>query len=389
MLFSNFFKKNQKDKLRLEEEKKYVKIENNTNESGFDVLDLCEQLIEASSEFEDIRQQYIKQTNYYNDCLKIEQLLENESQELKEIATNLTNLNITRNELINSESKMSDTQFSQIQEIESEIPRIISRLKNNEIRLDSIKKNMKFIEGEKVEWEITREDCKKEQRNLRYLSIVILFLFALVCVSCVVASVALKVNTQLWMFIAAAVAVLVSAYIVIKYQECNTQIKQCDVNVNHAITLMNKTKIKFVNVQNAVSYTCERFHVKNSYELNVLYDLYIDTVREKEKFRKTSDELEYYNKQFLDFLDKNEIYESKIWLNRANAILNKDEMVEIKQDILERRQKSKSSLGYCVDNIADIRAKIVKNKQKLGDKVEQVNEILRRVAQLNTNLPDR
>lgn len=388
MLFSNFFKKNQKDKLRLEEEKKYVKIENNTNESGFDVLDLCEQLIEASSEFEDIRQQYIKQTNYYNDCLKIEQLLENESQELKEIATNLTNLNITRNELINSESKMSDTQFSQIQEIESEIPRIISRLKNNEIRLDSIKKNMKFIEGEKVEWEITREDCKKEQRNLRYLSIVILFLFALVCVSCVVASVALKVNTQLWMFIAAAVAVLVSAYIVIKYQECNTQIKQCDVNVNHAITLMNKTKIKFVNVQNAVSYTCERFHVKNSYELNVLYDLYIDTVREKEKFRKTSDELEYYNKQFLDFLDKNEIYESKIWLNRANAILNKDEMVEIKQDILERRQKSKSSLGYCVDNIADIRAKIVKNKQKLGDKVEQVNEILRRVAQLNTNLPD-
>ena len=388
MLFSNFFKKNQKDKLRLEEEKKYVKIENNTNESGFDVLDLCEQLIEASSEFEDIRQQYIKQTNYYNDCLKIEQLLENESQELKEIATNLTNLNITRNELLNSESKMSDTQFSQIQEIESEIPRIISRLKNNEIRLDSIKKNMKFIEGEKVEWEITREDCKKEQRNLRYLSIVILFLFALVCVSCVVASVALKVNTQLWMFIAAAVAVLVSAYIVIKYQECNTQIKQCDVNVNHAITLMNKTKIKFVNVQNAVSYTCERFHVKNSYELNVLYDLYIDTVREKEKFRKTSDELEYYNKQFLDFLDKNEIYESKIWLNRANAILNKDEMVEIKQDILERRQKSKSSLGYCVDNIADIRAKIVKNKQKLGDKVEQVNEILRRVAQLNTNLPD-
>ena len=388
MLFSNFFKKNQKDKLRLEEEKKYVKIENNTNESGFDVLDLCEQLIEASSEFEDIRQQYIKQTNYYNDCLKIEQLLENESQELKEIATNLTNLNITRNELINSESKMSDTQFSQIQEIESEIPRIISRLKNNEIRLDSIKKNMKFIEGEKVEWEITREDCKKEQRNLRYLSIVILFLFALVCVSCVVASVALKVNTQLWMFIAAAVAVLVSAYIVIKYQECNTQIKQCDVNVNHAITLMNKTKIKFVNVQNAVSYTCERFHVKNSYELNVLYDLYIDTVREKEKFRKTSDESEYYNKQFLDFLDKNEIYESKIWLNRANAILNKDEMVEIKQDILERRQKSKSSLGYCVDNIADIRAKIVKNKQKLGDKVEQVNEILRRVAQLNTNLPD-
>lgn len=388
MLFSNFFKKNPKDKLRLEEEKKYVKIENNTNESGFDVLDLCEQLIEASSEFEDIRQQYIKQTNYYNDCLKIEQLLENESQELKEIATNLTNLNITRNELINSESKMSDTQFSQIQEIESEIPRIISRLKNNEIRLDSIKKNMKFIEGEKVEWEITREDCKKEQRNLRYLSIVILFLFALVCVSCVVASVALKVNTQLWMFIAAAVAVLISAYIVIKYQECNTQIKQCDVNVNHAITLMNKTKIKFVNVQNAVSYTCERFHVKNSYELNVLYDLYIDTVREKEKFRKTSDELEYYNKQFLDFLDKNEIYESKIWLNRANAILNKDEMVEIKQDILERRQKSKSSLGYCVDNIADIRAKIVKNKQKLGDKVEQVNEILRRVAQLNTNLPD-
>ena len=40
------------------------------------------------------------------------------------------------------------------------------------------------------------------------------------------------------------------------------------------------------------------------------------------------------------------------------------------------------------DNIADIRAKIVKNKDKLGDKVGQINSILRKVSELNTSIPD-
>ena len=63
-------------------------------------------------------------------------------------------------------------------------------------------------------------------------------------------------------------------------------------------------------------------------------------------------------------------------------------MVEIKHDILEKRQTVRSRLGFCVDNIADIRAKIVKNKDKLGDKVGQINSILRKVSELNTSIPD-
>ena len=388
MLFSNWFKRKKSTESRSSEDKRYVKIEQQSETSCNDVLDLCEQLVDAAGEFEDIREEYIKYTYFFNDCLKIEKLLENEDNNLRDVAVNVAKLNLARSELLKSESKLADTQFMQMQENENELPRVINRLKNNEKRVDVVKKNLKYIEGEKVEWEISREECEVEQKHLRILSVGIFISFAVICIVCLIASLVLKTNTQLWLLAAAFLAVLISVYIVIKYQECTTHIKQCDVNINHAITLMNKAKIKYVNAQSAVNYTCERFHVNNSQELNSMYDLYIEAVKEKEKFRKTSDDLDYYNKQLVNILKENNIYEPKMWLNYAEALINNDEMVEIKHDILEKRQTVRSRLGFCVDNIADIRAKIVKNKDKLGDKVGQINSILRKVSELNTSIPD-
>lgn len=388
MLFSKFFKRKKKTESRAQEQKRYVKLEKEIENNSSDVVELCEQLVDAAQEFEDERQEYMRLTYFFNDCLRIEQLVDDEESRMREIASNVARLNLARAELMKTESKLTDSQFTQMEQFEAEIPRVIKRLKYNENRVDALNKNMKYIEGEKVEWQIAREDCEIEQSHLRVLSIAVFVSFAVVCAVCVIVSIVMDYSTLLWMLIAGFFAALISAYIVIKYQECNNEIKQCDVNINHAISLENREKIKYVNSKNAVDYTCERFHVNNSFELNNMYELYMDAVREKEKFKKTNDDLDYYNRQLVNLMVKNNITEPKMWINNAGALLNKEEMVELKHDILERRQKVRRRLDYYVDTIAAIRGQIVKNKEKLGNKVEQVNKILRKIAELNTGIPD-
>ena len=69
MLFSNWFKRKKSTESRSSEDKRYVKIEQQSETSCYDVLDLCEQLVDAAGEFEDIREEYIKYTYFFNDCL--------------------------------------------------------------------------------------------------------------------------------------------------------------------------------------------------------------------------------------------------------------------------------------------------------------------------------
>ncbi len=81
------------------------------------------------------------------------------------------------------------------------------------------------------------------------------------------------------------VAAAASGFFMLYRNQNNTrEIKRAEVNMNHAITLLNHTKIKYVNSTNAVDYACEKYHVHNSYELTYLWEQYLEAKREREKF---------------------------------------------------------------------------------------------------------
>lgn len=385
-----FFSKRRKKKKQIEYEQTIAKhnnyedlIDNKKQSSSSPVVDMCEQMVEAAKEFEDSKSEYKLVTSYLEDVEVIENMVEEDKQALRAIASNVAKLNLARNEFLKTEHKLSESQFAQMQEMEKELPQAIKRLEENEAYLDKVKRDMRYLEGEKTELEIMKEDCLKEQRQLRKVAIMLLILFASAAIMLVVASMFLKMDTQLAMVIAAFVAVCLGAFVFLKYQEASREIHKCDINRNHAIGIENRVKIKYVNMKNAVDYTCEKYHVKNSYELNYNYDQYIEMCREREKFRQTNDDLDYYNKQMLFFLSRYEMYDSNVWLNHSNAIINQKDMVELKHDLLVRRQKLRTRMEYNLNVIAELKGDILLHRNELGEKAEVVNKILRKISEMD------
>ena len=136
----------------------------------------------------------------------------------------------------------------------------------------------------------------------------------------------------------------------------------------------------------AVDYACEKYHVRNADELEEVYGLYLEAVKEREKFRKTNDDLEYYNNELVKTLEKFNLYDEKIWVNYAKAIIDNKEMVELKHDLVARKQKLRGRMEYNLNAITELKRDILINKNQLGDRVEQVNTILKRVAELNMSI---
>ncbi len=349
------------------------------------VIDMCEQMIDISRELDDVRHEYEQVTEYLNDIQIVEELGGEQRKQLEEVATQVSKLLNVRNDYLNAEQKISDETFNQMEEMEAEIPAIIRRLKVNEADLETVKHDLNYLASEKIEWNVVRHEREEELEALGKLSKILLLAFGGIAILVLVLSMTFDWEL-LPLIIVALLATLAASYVILRMQECNKDIKRSDVNKNYIISLENRIKIKYVNSKNAVDYTCNRFHVKNSEELTYNFEQYNEICKERERFKQTNEELDYYKIRLVKILRSLNLYDAKIWLNYANAIISKNEMVELKHELFSRRQFLRSRIDYNLKAIADMRKDVDLYVDKLGPKAGQIMTIVNRVDELNKNL---
>lgn len=353
-----------------------------TNYAKDYVVNLCEQMIEISRAIDDVREEYDKVTALLNDVQIVERLEGKQRQQVHEVANQLTKLIHARDMYIHAGSKIPDDTFEQIQESEDELPGIIRRLRDNEKYLDTVTRDLNRLAAQKVEWNVVKQETQDELNELQRFSKIIFAVLGTGAIVTAVLSIALKLNA-LPIIIVAFMATVAASYVIIRMQECNTEIKQCEVNINHAIGLENRVKIRYVNTKNAIDYTCDRFHVSDSKELTNNYEQYIEVCKEREKFKQTNEDLEYFKGKLIRVLSNCDLYDPKIWLNYANAIVEPKEMVEIKHELFTRRQSLRQQIEYNLNAIAEMRADVLFYLDDMGNKSEQVRMILEKVDEIN------
>jgi len=346
-------------------------------------VELCEQMIDTSRELENVRDEYRVVSSYLNDIQILEDLPPNERAKLIDTATHINNLNRVRDELLETRNRISDSQFAQFQEAEEELTRSIKRLESNETYLSAIERDLHTLEGEKLSWTIDKKDAKHEMKQLKRLVIWLLVLFATLIGVYVVLTFAFGLNVTLPLFIAMFVVATLGGFCTIRYQDCQREVKQCDVNINHAITLENRVKIKYVNIKNAVDYTCEKYHVKNSRELLYFYEQYLEAVKERKKFREANDDLTYYSEKLVNQLQEYQLYDARVWINYPYAICDKKEMVELKHNLIVRRQKLRNRLEYNVNALNSMKDRALASLDEDSAYRDQILMIIKRLEQYN------
>ncbi|MCI9175738.1 MAG: hypothetical protein HFH49_12505 [Lachnospiraceae bacterium] len=325
----------------------------------------CEQIMDAARNLEETKREYKTVTDYLTDIQIIENLPETEFEKIQETAQNVLNLNEARDAYLNRSKTISDAQFVQMEQLEDEMPDIIKRLQENEAYQNVVKRDMQYLEGEKQEWHYYQESLEQEKKVLHRLLYALIGVFAAAVAAIVILGLAMKFDMKTPFVIAAFLSGALGGMMVWRYQNDGMELKKAQANINRAIVLMNKVKFKYVNVTNAVDYACEKYHVKNSYELSYIWDQYLEAVKEREKYERTNDELEYFNDKLVRQLHAYRLYDARIWIHQAKALMDKKEMVEVKHELLVRRQKLRAGMESQAENIRTARKEIenlVKNR---------------------------
>jgi hypothetical protein len=405
MFLSNLFHRNKKDDLyedTLYEEQTYAALETETDrprpyvvkdlhsskeaQTKNYVVDLCEQMVNASEDFDETKEEYRLVTNQLTDVQIIEDLTEEDRQPLEECARHINELGEQRDKFLKTKHRISEEQFTQMQEEESVMPGIIRRLKANEAQMDAVKKDMAFLEGKKLEWSMQKNDAIRLQKIMRRVVIVMLALCVTMLVLFIVLSTYTRIDIGLGMSLTGFIAAVAATYIFVRYQDSTRDIRQADVNRNHAITLENRSKIKYVNSKNAVDFTCEKYSVRNAKELETLFERYKEEVKHRESFQKTSEELDYYSRTFVQQLTLLRMYDARAWLAHTDAILNPKELVELKRSLVLRRQKLRDRMETSLKSLAEMKHEALLNINKFGSERQQVEDLIRKIDALTPSL---
>ncbi len=176
--------------------------------------------------------------------------------------------------------------------------------------------------------------------------------------------------------IAALAAGGLGCLMVLLLQKDRAEARKAQANINRAIVLLNKVKFKFVNVTNAVDFACERYHVKNAYELNYIWEQYLEAVKELEKYQRTNDDLEFFGGRLIRQLHKHKLYDTKVWPHQAHALADKKEMVEVKHGLLVRRQKLRESVEAQIQDIQNAKLEIAKLMISYPEREKEIRAIL-------------
>lgn len=346
-----FFGKKRKKEQEIDEAfaKVYQEIEtidnwNDPKKLEHYILDSCEQIIALTKEIEGEKTEYRIVTSYLTDIQTIEGLPEEMRQSIREAATNIEQLNAARQAYEKTSYHISEEQFMLMEQEEDDIPQTIHRLLDNERYQDKVRRDKNILEAQKNQWEIEREAITGERKILKRASVLLFLLYATLLILLFVLQFMAKMDLTVAFLVLFFVGALGGAMIYFRSLYLQKQMRQATRNENQAISLLNVVCMKYVNVTKAVEYTKDKFGIHNSTELNYVWEQYTSAVREKEKFLRNNDDLEYFNGRLIRLLQRIDLYDRKIWLTQTKALIDDQEMVEIKHNLVKRRQKIRAHM---------------------------------------------
>ncbi|MBQ2238637.1 MAG: hypothetical protein II321_04290 [Lachnospiraceae bacterium] len=343
-LFQRKKKKNGKEEIKeesfLEDSEEEILVVTSTNE----VDDLCDQVIDASYHGEDLKKEYQLVTDYLTDIQKIEEYLLVSRKELEDVARRYLNLQNVRQELKVNSTKMQDKDIRMMKQYEKEIESVLNSMVDAEKQSILIKKDMKYLEGEKdaLEFQMEQETIFMERMKKTGFYICVVMVLLLAIVGSLMTFYELELGILLILVVLAGAGGIVWTYS--RFLQSSTQYNIFISKMNKAIGLLNKVKIKCVNCTNTLDYMYAKYQVKDAKELDFIVHQYQKMKKDELSYRVNASDLNRAADELEVLLKKIHVKDSSVWTKQTEAILDPKEMVEVKHSLNVRRQKLRDQM---------------------------------------------
>ncbi len=306
----------------------------------------CEIIVAADKQIMESRKEYEVVTGYLSDIQKIDAVSKEERKEINESANRIINLNKERNAMQHTPPKITIAQRNAIEQDEDAVQDEIKKLTENEAYKGLVEKDLRVLENERDMLDgIINRDISKTEFNRKILTIATVFI-GIALIFLIVARIRTKTDVTLVFALVVLFGALSAGYFFFVHRKTIGDMKLNEAKLGRAITLINKTKIKYVNVTNVLDYNYEKYHVTGAQELSFNWKEYNRIVEEEKRFRKAEQLIDFYDNDLRTRLKNCGVQDAGIWVYQCEALVDAGEMVEVRHRLNVRRQKLRKAIDF-------------------------------------------
>jgi hypothetical protein len=239
------------------------------------------------------------------------------------------------------------------------MPDALLEFQENEDYYQTVKKDMQLLEGERASLRQEARELKRRQKNILDMAKVSVVGLCIVLGILLVATIAIgDTGTVLFTMVIFLAAVLaIGLYYMLA--KARREVGVVQRKLDKATNMLNKIKIKYVNIAGTVEYQRTKYDVRNAHELNSQYNLYLEVKEERRKVAALTSQLSDVEIQLENLLKQLDLYDPHIWLAQAKALIDPKEMVEVRHELTTRRQKLRAKIKYNEDRIEEAKKNVM------------------------------
>lgn len=322
-----------------------VDFDNEEQRSRY-ITNCLEQMAEASKEMNLLTGEYSLVTSYLTDMEEIEALPGEEKEELEDVARRLLTLERECERYRGKKNRMSDSDYYNIRKQEDEIQEGIKKLKECESYGELIRQDLQRLDRERHAYEYRRSELEIMLGNFRGMSVIFLTAFGMCMVLLLVLQFAFEMNTKAGCLLAVGAVAVAVTVILVKYMDGERELHRVEGAISRLIQLQNKVKIRYVNNNNLQEYLRIKYNTDSAAKLESRWQQYQQEKEERKEFAEAEAKTEYYQKQLVAKLNNYHIADPDRWTGQPGALLDKREMVEIRHELILRRQALRKQMDY-------------------------------------------
>ncbi len=325
---------------------------NDTRQREEYVKGCLEQIAEASKELENLQFEYNMVTAYLKDMEEIEALPEEEKEELEACAKRIEALEEQQSGYQKRKHRMSEEKYRQMERLEAEISGGLEKLTQAEEYQDLVKRDLRKLDGERQAYSFRKNELNHVIRDTRSMTVVCTVAVVVCILALLVLQYGFEMNTKPAYLAAAGVGAAAITAIFIKHNDAVKELARVENGITRIIRLQNTVKIRYVNNTQLLEYLYLKYNVSSASELGKTWQLYLEEKEERRNFQMAERQLDQCQQDLLRVLRRYQINDPAIWLHQTAAILDKKEMVEIRHNLIIRRQSLRRRMDYNKEVIA-------------------------------------
>jgi uncharacterized membrane protein (DUF485 family) len=357
--------------------KRPVRLNSHTERMGY-IKENCEIIQESNRQTSEAKVEYQAVTSYLTDMQRITMIPPEQRENLEEAARKIINLSKERSRLQHKSPLLSDRQYHLYEGFETQIPKDLKVLRENEEYQIVIQQDIRHLEQERMALNEEQEEIISKQSFLKGIavttSVIVIILFFLFAVL----SSYSKANFSIPFLMTVLMGMVSAFYIFMEARKNSGNVRLVQMKQNRQIMLMNKVKIKSVNNLNYLDYTYNKYMVENYAQLKTAWEEYVRMKDEARRYQSNTELLEFFHNELVHELKNFGVVDSEIWIYQPTAILDPKEMVEVRHRLNVRRQKLRERIETNDKQKEEALAAIQQTMKVYPDSREEAEKLLRR-----------